>query len=254
LILYSTPQDTKFTKIHICQSCWVKIWLFKVRKVKIMVLGNPDPHPDKICPYLDPDPPSGWKFLKTVQIKFWKFSTFQIWVWRVLSGVLTVFDVTDSHNDSHSHAYRSDASVVISAGVFCCSWCQTSIHFRNASVMGGYIVVYKYLWTPSSRDWSLEAKIHPQCLADLILLNLIDRWSHQMLHCEFRCAKQIARHCNSGMQSWCCGHNTTLFFTMWQLSLAIQLWQVNTLTTIDHWHTCDSLNWVSNPWWPQAAT
>jgi len=44
----------------------------------------------------------------------------------------------------------------------------------------------------------------------------------------------------SGMQSWRCSRNATLFFTTRQLSLAIQLRQVNTLATIDCQHQVDT--------------
>jgi len=45
--------------IMLQRSCQAKNWWFKVKKVKIMVLGNPDPYLDKFFPYPDPDPPSG---------------------------------------------------------------------------------------------------------------------------------------------------------------------------------------------------
>ena len=83
--------------------------------------------------------------------------------------------------------------IIISAGVFYCSWCQTSIHFQNG---GRDIIIYKYLWNCSSRDWNLKAKVHLPPLIDFLLLNLIDRWSHQTLHGKFCCAKLNASDCS----------------------------------------------------------
>jgi hypothetical protein len=47
---------------------------------------------------------------------------------------------------------------------------------------------------------SVKPRLEPQGQdpsAILIRLNLIDRWSHQTLRCEFCCAKQFANDCNA---------------------------------------------------------